>query len=200
MQVNADIYYIRWNNIQQLLTLPCTYPYTANIGTAETYGPELEITAKASDYVTLSFAGSYVTARITSIDPSLLGTTVGSIEPLGPGIPILNVPKYRATVAVDFSYPITDHSRLTARVDATATGKFYDLDYYEQQLPGNTIADARIGLATKAWTGTLYVRNLTNKISPLTINTHSWNEPTPAVQTASVTTPRTIGLDVSYRY
>ena len=54
--------------MQQLLTLPCSYPFTGNIGTGESYGPELEVTAKVNRYVTLAVSGTHTTAKVTSID------------------------------------------------------------------------------------------------------------------------------------
>jgi iron complex outermembrane recepter protein len=200
VQINADFYYIHWSNLQQLLTLPCSYPFSDNIGNAESYGPELEVTARVVDDVTLSLAGSYTTARITSINPALLGNSVGSTEALEPGIPVLNVPKYDVTAAVDFSHPISDTYKATARVSATVTGPFHDIDYYVQSLPGYTLVDARLGLVGGPWAAYLFVHNLTNKIAILTIDTHAWSEPTPALSTPSVSTPRTVGLEVNFKF
>jgi outer membrane receptor protein involved in Fe transport len=200
LTVNADVFYIRWNALQQNLTLPCSYPFTANVGTAESYGPELEINAQVSRDFGVSLSGSYTQAHVTSVDSALLGNTIGSVEPLVPGIPVLNVPKYDVTAAINFAHPISDNYKLTARVSATTTGPFYDIDYYVQELPGYTTADARFGVVGGPWAVYLFARNLTDKIAILTINTHSWSEPTPALNTPSVTTPRTIGLEVNYKY
>lgn len=200
LQVNGDVYYIRWNNVQQLLTLPCSYPFTGNIGTGESYGPELEVTAKVNPYVTLSVAGDYTVAKITSISASLAGNTIGSTEVLRPGLPVLNVPKYSVSEAIDVAIPVADRWKITGRLTATTTGPFYDIDYYVAQLPSYTLADLRLGLAHGRWSGFLYLNNLTNKIAALTIGTHSWSSPTPAVQQASVNQPRTVGMELNYKF
>jgi iron complex outermembrane recepter protein len=200
LTVNADLYYIRWNNVQQTLTLPCSYPFTANIGNAETYGPELEVAAKVSDSVTLTLAGSYVTARITSIEPALLGNAVGSTEILKPGIPVLNIPKYDVSAAIDWSHSLSDTYKVTARLSETTTGPFYDINYYVQSLPGYTLADARIGVVGGQWATYLYAHNLTNKIAILTIDTHAYSFPVPPLTTPSVSTPRTIGMQINYKF
>jgi len=200
LQVNADVFYIRWNNLQQLLTLPCSYPFSDNIGTGESYGPELEVTAKVSPYVTLSVSGDYTTAKITSIDPALLGNTIGSTEQLRPGLPVLNVPKYSVTEALDVAVPLWDDWKVTGRLSATTTGPFYDIDYYVERLPSYTIADLRAGLANGRFSSSLYLDNLTNKIAILTIDTHSWSSPVPNVQQASVNRPRTVGLQLNYKF
>lgn len=198
--VNADVFYIRWNAVQENLTLPCSYPFTTNVGTAESYGPEIEINSQVSRNITLTLNGAYTQAHITSVNPSLRGNTIGSVQPLLPGTPVLNVPKYDFTAAINFSHPITDKYRVTARLSSTTTGPFYDINYAVAEVPGNTIADARIGVIGGPWAVYLFAQNLTNKISILTTNTHSWSEPTPALDTPSVTTPRTIGLEVNYKY
>ena len=186
--------------MQQLLTLPCSYPFTGNIGTGESYGPELEITAKVNRYVTLSVAGDYTVAKVTSIDPTLAGNTIGATEQLRPGIPALNVPEYSISEAVDLAIPVWDGWKATGRLSATTTGPFYDIDYYVQRLPSYTIANLRLGLAGERWSGFLYLNNLTNKIAALTIDTHSWSSPTPAVQQASVNQPRTVGVELNYKF
>jgi iron complex outermembrane receptor protein len=200
LQLNADVFYIRWDSVQQLLTLPCSYPFTANIGAGESYGPELEVTAKVSPYVTLSLSGDYTTAKITSIDSSVLGNTIGSTEQLHPGIPVLNVPKYSVTEAIDLAVPVWDGWKVTGRLNATTTGPFYDIDYYVERLPGYTIADLRTGLTNGRFSSNLYLDNLTNKIAILTIDTHSWNAAVPSYQQASVNRPRTVGLQLNYKF
>ena len=200
VQVNADVFYIRWNNLQQLLTLPCSYPFTDNIGTGESYGPEIEVTGKVNRYITLSVSGDYTTAKITSVDAALAGNTIGSTEELRPGLPVLNVPKYSVTEAIDLAVPLWDDWKVTGRLSATTTGPFYDIDYYVQQLPGYTLADLRAGLANGRFSGYLYLDNITNKIAALTIDTHSWSSPAPNVQQASVNRPRTVGLELNYKF
>ena len=49
LTINSDVYYIKWNDIQQVITLPCGYQYYNNAGNGRSFGPELEINAKLSD-------------------------------------------------------------------------------------------------------------------------------------------------------
>jgi len=200
LQVNADVFYIRWNDVQQLLTLPCSYPFTDNIGTARSYGPEIEVTGKVSPYVTLSLAGSYTNSEITSINSTVAGNTIGTTEQLHPGIPVLNVPKYSVSEAIALAIPVRNGLKITGRLSATTTGPFYDIDYYVQQLPSYTLMDVRLGLAGARFSGTLYLDNVTNKTAALTISTHSWNSPVPNSQQASVNRPRTVGLELNYKF
>jgi len=200
LQINADVYYIRWNHVQQQLTLTCSYPFQDNIGTAESFGPELELSAKLNRYFDLSVAGTTTTSRITSVEPSLLGNTIGATERLGPGVPILNIPKYTLSTALNMTYPLTDRYKLTGRLSETTTGKFYDIDYYVKQLPGYTFVDLRMGLAAGGWSTYLYVNNIADKIAELSIDTHSWSSPVPGYQRAVVNQPRTVGIDFDYKF
>jgi iron complex outermembrane receptor protein len=200
VQLNADFFYLHWMNVQQLLTLPCSYPFSDNVGTAESYGPELELTVRFNHYVTFSVNGAYTHAQFKSINSALLGNTIGATEKLSPGVPILNVPKYEASAAIELSYPVSDQYDFTARLSETTTGPSYDIDYYVGALPGYTLADLRLGLHGKRWDAYFFVRNLADKITELTIDTHSFSSPVPGLQTASVTTPRTIGLESNFKF
>src|SRR5450631_708289 len=64
--VNADVYYVKWHNIQQLIVLSCGYPYNTNVGDAKTYGPELEMAAKVTDAITAELSGAYTQAYINA--------------------------------------------------------------------------------------------------------------------------------------
>ena len=68
--VNADVYYINWSHIQQVLSLTCGYPYNTNAGNAKSYGPELEVSALVVEGLTLDFSGTYNTAEINDPTPS----------------------------------------------------------------------------------------------------------------------------------
>lgn len=200
LQVNADVFYIRWNDVQQALDLPCSYPFTANIGNARSYGPEFEVTGKLTNYVSVSLSGSYTNTHVTSINQALLGNTIGATEPLTTSMPILNVPKLSGSAALDVAYPVSNQFTATMRVSATVVSSFYDIDYYVQQLPGYAIVDLRLGLVGGPWAAYLYAHNLTDKIAELTIDTHDWTSPIPSQQTAAVTTPRTVGAELNYTF
>ncbi len=58
IRVNADVYYIKWDKVQQTALLSCGTQYTTNAGDGSSYGPELEIAAKITDRWTLTLAGT----------------------------------------------------------------------------------------------------------------------------------------------
>jgi outer membrane receptor protein involved in Fe transport len=64
LRVNADLYYIKWRNIQQSLNLPtCGFAYEANLGSATSKGGELEIQAQVTDGFTVGMNVGYDDAR-----------------------------------------------------------------------------------------------------------------------------------------
>ena len=66
--VNADVYYIKWTDIQQVLSLSCGYPYDTNAGNAKSYGPEVELSAIIVPGLTFDLSGTKTMAYIS--DPS----------------------------------------------------------------------------------------------------------------------------------
>jgi hypothetical protein len=69
--INADVYYIKWAQVQQSVNQVCGYPLTENAGTAASYGPEIEITALLTPELTLAASGTYTHATLTSVNASL---------------------------------------------------------------------------------------------------------------------------------
>src|SRR6202041_300028 len=75
---NADIYYIKWDKVQQTALLSCGTQYTTNAGDGSSYGPEIEIAAKIREHWTFSLAGTWTRAYITSVNPSYVGSLANS--------------------------------------------------------------------------------------------------------------------------
>lgn len=196
--INTDFYYIVWKDVQQLLIPPCAFPNTQNAGTAISYGPELEITAQLIRDLTFSVNGTYTEAHIREVNAGSLGQALGAATPLVPGLALENVPRYTVNAALNYSYPLSGDYRLSSRMNVTTTGPYHDISYYFQQLPGYTIADARVGVVGAPLQAYLFVNNLANKHAIATINTMAWSVAVPSLTRAALTTPRTIGIDFTY--
>ncbi len=93
--VNADVFYVKWHNIQQLIVLSCGYPYNTNVGDAKTYGPELEMAAKLTDALTVDMTAAYTQAYISAAKdtPGL---------PITDGTRVTSIPKYTGNVALSY--------------------------------------------------------------------------------------------------
>jgi iron complex outermembrane recepter protein len=185
--VNADVFYVKWHNIQQLVVLSCGYPYNTNVGDAKTYGPELEMAAKVTDAITVELSGAYTQAYISAAKdtPGL---------PITDGTRVTSIPKYTGNFAVSYEAALPQDYNLKARVAESYVGPVYDTAYFAQTLGSYGLMDFRLGVGKDRWTTSLFGTNLTNKHAGLTIDNtvFAWQQPT--ITRVSTNQPRTIGL------
>ncbi len=214
LTVNSDFYYIKWGGVQQVFTLLCGYQFYNNAGNAHAFGPELEVNAKLSESFTLSFSGAWTESKITS--PShdyLVYLTSQAVVAPGPTsntycktaagctAPTLNVAKDTASLALTYATEVAQGYKLTARVADTYTGTSTDLAFnYGFQLPGYSIANARVSLEHDSWSAQIFVDNLTNKVALMTANNTSFQFNIPQLVRYSTNQPRTIGTQVNYKF
>jgi iron complex outermembrane recepter protein len=194
--INADIYYIKWSQVQQSVNQACGYPLTENAGTAASYGPELELTAVLTPELTLGFSGTYTHATLTSVN-----TTLEQADPsFEPGLGLLNVPKYTETTSLTYTRPITDNVKFTGRLNNSYVGQSTDIDFTYGTLPAYDLVGLRFGLLGEKLSGFLFVDNLTDKRAELGINTTAFSYTIPSLIRVATNQPRTIGIDMKYKF
>jgi iron complex outermembrane receptor protein len=104
VSINADVFYVKWKNIQQGVYLPtCAYTYNANAGDATSKGFEFDIKAKPMPGLTLSASGGYVKAELSN-DTGIENGVVGAVA----GAQIQGVPKYNAAVNAVYNFSAWD--------------------------------------------------------------------------------------------
>lgn len=192
--VNADVYYIKWKDIQQVVSLTCGYPANINAGDAKAYGPELETSTRITDSLVFNLSGAYTTAVINS--PNQTAQQAGFY----PGIRVINVPRYSMIAALDYHRTLTSDLALGLRLSSSITGPLRDQAYYRETMPSHNIVDARATLIAEKWSAYLFGTNLTNKLAALTINNtvFAWQQPT--ITRVSTNQPRTIGVGFTYKF
>jgi iron complex outermembrane recepter protein len=211
VSVNADVYYIKWTGVQETVALPCGYTFEANAGDGRSFGPEIEINAKLSTDWQVMASASYTDAKINHPSPDFVASVLTNPVPGGiPGcpsagncssIPILNVPKDAASLALVYSTKVLGQHQLTARVADSYVGSGFDQAYqYGIRLPSYNLVNARLGLGTDRWTATLFVDNLTNKVAELTTNNTQFQFNIPQLVRVSTNQPRTFGTEINYRF
>jgi iron complex outermembrane receptor protein len=185
--INADVFYVKWHNIQQLIVLSCGYPYNTNVGQAKAYGPELEMAAKLTDSITAEMSAAYTQSYIYDAK-----STPGL--PVTDGTRVTNIPKYTGDVAVSYESTLLQDYKLTFRVAESYVGPVEDTAYYRQTLGSYGLMDFRMGLGKNVWTASLFGTNLTNKHAAMTIDNtvFAWQQPT--ITRVSTNQPRTIGI------
>jgi iron complex outermembrane receptor protein len=211
LTINSDFYYIKWTGIQQAPILPCGYQYNTNAGNGRSFGPELEINAKLSDEWFVSASAAYTDAKINH--PSTAFVAAVLTNPVAGGvpgcasatncssIPILNVPKDAASLALIYSTQVFGSYQLTGRLSDAYVGPSYDQAYaFGIRLPSYNIANARLGLGNGKWNATLFVDNLTNKVAELATNNTQFQFNVPQLVRISTNQPRTFGTEINYRF
>jgi iron complex outermembrane receptor protein len=155
VQVNASVYFVDWTNIQQSVNLPiCGASITLNVGAAETYGGELELRAKLTDGLTVSFVGGATHAYLTQSPNDVVAV---------PGQWLLNVPKWSATPSLEYDWPMGATLKAFARTDydvvGSSFGAFSTSDPGYNQ-PGYNVLNASVGVNSGNLMLSLYVKNL----------------------------------------
>ena len=211
LTINSDFYYIKWSGVQQVFTLTCGYQYYDNAGDARSFGPEIEINAKLSDAWTVSVNGAYTDSKITSPNQAYTNylTTLVSTPSGSPGCasasscqpPVMNVVKDTASIALVYSTALAADYKLTARIADAYVGSSHDVAYYfNYNLPGYSLSDARVTLAHDSWSVNLFIDNLTNKTALTSANNTSFQFNIPQLVRYGTNQPRTFGTQVNYKF
>jgi outer membrane receptor protein involved in Fe transport len=163
LSVNAAVYAINWQDIQQSIILPiCGFAFTTNAGNANIFGSELEVEGRVTPAWTLSLNAGNTHGYITK-------TFVPDI--VGVGEDILNVPYYNVTGSTDYQIPLGEDRSLFLRADIPYVGRSHayyaaiPLPYHYN--PSYGVLNASVGLMQKSFHGgtktlsmALYAKNL----------------------------------------
>jgi len=158
VSVNADVFYVKWKNIQQGVYLPtCAYTYNANAGDAVSKGVEFEVKAKPMAGLTLSASGGYVKAELSN-DKGLENGIVGAVA----GAQIQGVPKYNAAIGAQYNFAVFgDKSAFVMGgvqwVGASKGSLNPEQTDYER--PAYHTANLSAGMAFDRYSLTLFVKN-----------------------------------------
>ncbi len=156
VSVTTSGYYIDWKNVQQTFDLSCGSPYTANFGTAVSYGSELEVRARPIPSLTLGLNASANHATLTQVQPDV-GATAGQR--------LLNTPSWTAAFNAEYAWYPSEEVRAFARGDYSWTGPShgsYDVNAVSYDNPSYSLLNASIGMDFGRYELSLYGSNLLN--------------------------------------
>ena len=196
LTINADVYYIRWSSVQQLINQGCGYPLTQNAGVANSYGPELEVNARLTPELTLTASGTYTHAALASVTPALTAANPSFVA----GAPILNIPNYTASASLNYAVPVTADYKAVARITESYVGSSTDISYIYEKLSPYNLVGLRLGAVGDKLSVFAFVDNVTNKHAELGINTTSFDWVIPSLVRVATNQPRTAGLDIKYQF
>jgi len=186
VSIDADVYYIKWNDIQQDIYLPtCEYYFEDNVGHARSYGSELSIQANATSHLTLSLAAGTTDATITE-DVKALNVKAGAH--------ILGVPEWSAHLGARLhgSVPFAEEAFVLADYGLTGPSNgTFDPTQVDYRRPEYAVLNFSTGLEKHGWKLTLYAQNaLDDRKAIQHINNNA------LVEAFSVKPP-TVGITVS---
>jgi outer membrane receptor protein involved in Fe transport len=201
LQASGSVYYLKWDNIQQSITLPsCAFRYTVNQGAAESRGFDLQGEWLVTDALDVDFSLGYTDGHYTSTSESA-GLTLANKGDKLPGSPwtFSLGTQYNATLwglesfmRVEYEYA-SELSGLTPERDSLTT--LFD-KHLRPDPPTHQVA-LRLGTKIHDVGVTLFAENLLNANPRLDLN---HQDSSTKLYEATTLRPRTIGLTATYRY
>ena len=160
--VNADVFYIIWNDIQTAVPLVTSGDeFQTNAGSATSYGAEFEIRGRITDALTADLSGSVLNATLDH------GVNVNGVLVNGTfaGEKIPGVPDFNLTADMKYSFQLSDDINGYVTIAPNWVGESHgdvvtsNPDY---KRPSYITLDASAGLSFGRWDVTIFGRNLTN--------------------------------------
>jgi outer membrane receptor protein involved in Fe transport len=187
--VNGSLFYIKWDQIQQLVALRCGFQFRANAGAADVKGFDLEVHARPVPNLDLSAGVGYQRARITKESQAL--------PDLHKGDRVYQVPDWTGNASATYTWPLSAGHSLVGNVSWSYTGDVVSasVDTHNPRIrPSFTLLDARFAYSLGNYEFALVGKNLTNEYANLGDN-RSLAAETILRPRLVVNTPRTIGLE-----
>jgi iron complex outermembrane recepter protein len=207
--LNASVYFIKWNNIQQNVELPCGFQFTDNLGAAQSRGLDLQAQFKVSEALSLGGTFGYTNASYTEtvFATQVAAETPGSFSIVQDGDHLAGAPWTLALFGlVNFPVFSTDGY---VRADYQYSAKQTDITSPQNPLNGGS-AFAVPGIPSTAYTSlragvkwanfdvSLFAQNLFDT-RPRLSSLDDGPNGTPLFQVITWR-PRTVGVTALYRY
>jgi iron complex outermembrane recepter protein len=184
--LNASLFYINWDKVQQEAILGCGYPLTLNEGAAVSKGGNLELNAQLNSAWRVGMSTGYTKAQVGETIPGIVTA----------GEQLQNVPKFTHSAWVDLEQPLNGRLSLIGRVSNSYYGASRDTGYK----PAYDLVSWRLGVAAQErWSASVYMDNVTNRVAYLS-NTISLAANIPTLDRVATNRPRTTGIELKYRF
>lgn len=203
--LNGSIYHIDWKDVQvSSRTVNGAVGITGNAAKARSQGLEMSFNARVTENVTLSGNYSYNDAKLTSGAPAV----VDGIYDVFDGDRLPGSPKHSGAFTVAYDRPLDNGMNLTANYSAIYTGEIYSkigLRGNGEVLPDYWVSKAAVGVSRDNWDVTLFADNLFNEYAVVAVSNDfgavgQIDGVTKRYYAHGVLRPRTVGVDLRYRY
>jgi iron complex outermembrane receptor protein len=192
LNYDFDVFDVEWKDIQLTAAIGDLYA-TTNGGAAYSRGVESAVSYVLTKGLSLSANAAYTDARLTQPTPASVGGNAGDRLP--------ESPFFSSTLSASYEHSLSSMIVGFGGVDWHHTGdriSEFEVGAPRQTLPGYSMVDLRAGVRVKTYELTLYVKNAgdaraISEVSAETVNGIS-------AYSASLVTPRTVGLTLSGKY
>jgi iron complex outermembrane recepter protein len=200
LQVNSSAFFIKWNGIQQAISLPdCGGGFTANFGTAVSKGFDLQTLLRPTGSLSLGISAGYTDAYYTETVHGGAGSIVAEN-----GEPIMGISKWSAVFSGQYDFKI-GIGKSYARYDYEFIGegngqdpRVYGYDPALYPTPQETKKlSLRVGTIVNDWNFSLFADNVTNDEPVLNRGHDTLTSP---IFTSYTYRPRTIGVTAIYKF
>jgi outer membrane receptor protein involved in Fe transport len=224
LQINASLFYVDWNNIQQNVYLPaCGEQFTANLGKAKSEGGDIEVIYRPIQQLTFDVTAAYTDARLTKTTCAGSLTYDGTactdasnpnVTPVAPiaskGDALLGSP-WAFTASVEYHLPDWQGRKPYVRLDEQYTTAQRSLlqsqdsanALYDTTIPGLPVTEnlsLRAGVRFEGFDLSLYGNNLTDAHPLLYESRDIAYSVTDTLYFGRGVRPRTFGVTAIYRY
>ena len=205
LAVNGSIYHIDWKDVQvNSRTVNGAVGITGNAAKAKSQGFEFSFNARVTDEITLSGNYSYNDAKLTKDAPAV----VDGIYDVFSGDRLPGTPKHSGAFTVAYDKPLSNGMDFKANYSTIYTGEIYSkigLRGNGEVLPDYWVSKASIGVARDNWEATLFADNIFDKYAVVAVSNDfgavgQIDGVTKRYYAYGVLRPRTVGVDLRYRY
>ncbi|HEY8052519.1 MAG: TonB-dependent receptor [Steroidobacterales bacterium] len=189
LTLNGAVYYIKWSDVQQGETLPCSYQITQNAGSAVVHGAEVELRAAIGAHLELGAGVGYTKAELAADAPSLGGLKGQQLE---------NVPRWNGSASAKYVLSPAPGYDGFVRADGQYVGESYP--NFARTDPATfqrayALLDLRAGLSHGPWEADLFLNNVFDKQAALS-RFISDNYDAATRSRLFTNRPRTLGLSI----
>lgn len=198
LQVNGDVYLILWNDIQvsDFTDDANSFTFIGNAGKAKSVGFELEVAARPTPRLDMTATLAYTDAKLTEDQPTAnfgFGGRDGDKFP--------NVPEWQASFTSRYTWPVSAALNGFAGtsfsyVDGSGT-QFNPTSPIYNYKHSYVVGDVRLGVRGEHWLAQIFIDNVFDKLAEINIIEQASNLTPRAIVPNR---PRTVGLNVSYRF
>jgi outer membrane receptor protein involved in Fe transport len=116
-----------------------------------------------------------------------------------PGTPIQDVPDWTSTLYLAYRRNLSAQLAFSSRLETNYVGPRTDVTYSTNHLPSYDLTSLRVGIEGARWKAQLFAKNLFDKRAFLD-DVPQVNLNIPTFYRIVVSQPRTVGVDLTYRF